>query len=536
MKGDDNMELSQTELKEIWSRSDEYYQFTFDEYKSFGSRLKKWRELNNVSQTDMAEAIYEYRWYLGLEDDSVDEVVEGLDASVKDEARIINSVINRRKQEKYEQLKDRRISSIMRTYHQWEAKETESFSADTPFSMNNLYILKQLLQCDYEFLFCEINTPHKHTEALSKLTGLNLSTVEKLSSYDKSYRNEDESSISACYAHGILTALDRLISDDDLMTYISWYLTNSDTDTEDSTITVVKPVAGIPTEDAYMDGVDEVLHADTLNMVYKFTITSKLCQLRDRLHNNTSTATESSTPYVSEVILANDSDSFGDRLKKWREYNKYTQTEVRDLILAYYNEHDMSHASEAAILRTYQNWESKRDSSKDTRLSMADLKMLKEIMNCDYDYLFGDINSVKAPELSLYHNLGLSSENIEKLEAFSTWCREDKRAGVPDYAGHILDAIDLIVTDNDLLSNLAYFLSDMPYYTNMNDSSILKPIKIYGINIPSQDALIKKLYPENKELRNIFLPAVCESFDKLRKRNLFNNQPLIDHENKEFPV
>ena len=84
MKGDDNMELSQTELKEIWSRSDEYYQFTFDEYKSFGSRLRKWRELNNISQTDMAEAIYDYRWCLGLEDDAVDEVVEGIDASTKD--------------------------------------------------------------------------------------------------------------------------------------------------------------------------------------------------------------------------------------------------------------------------------------------------------------------------------------------------------------------------------------------------------------------------------------------------------------------
>ena len=534
------MELSQSELKEIWSRSDEYFQFRFDEFKSFGSRLKKWRELNDISQTEMAEAIYAYRYDFGFENDPImDDVIEGFDGPLENKPFDFDIKTKRKKK------KDRRVSSIMRTYHQWEAKVSDSFSTLASFSMSNIYILKQLLHCDYEFLFCEIDTPHKHTDALSELTGLNISTIEKLLSYDKTYQSEDDSSISACYAHGILTALDRLISDDDLMTYISWFLTNIDTDTDESTVTVIKPVAGIPTEDAYIDGVEVILDSDTLNLVYKFTITSKLCQLRDRLHNSVRTSGKAKIPYVSEIILTDSSDTFGDRLKKLREYNKYTQTEVRDLIMAYYIEHQMHPAPscekvksslEAAILRTYQNWESKRDSSKDARISMGNLKMLKDIMNCDYDYLFGDIYSVKAPELSLYHYLGLSSKNIEKLETYSKWWMEEKLADVPDYAGHILDTIDLIVTDNDLLSNLAYFLSDMPFYANMSGSSILKPIKFYGLSDPSNDAYFSKLYPENKELRNIFLPAVCESLDKLRKRNIFNHQPLIDHENIEYPV
>ena len=35
------MEFDQEELKEIWARSDEYFQFTYAEYTTFGARLKK---------------------------------------------------------------------------------------------------------------------------------------------------------------------------------------------------------------------------------------------------------------------------------------------------------------------------------------------------------------------------------------------------------------------------------------------------------------------------------------------------------------
>ena len=69
------MEFDQEELKEIWARSDEYFQFTYAEYTTFGARLKKWRELNDISQMEMAEAIYYYRKCLGLEDDDISEEV-----------------------------------------------------------------------------------------------------------------------------------------------------------------------------------------------------------------------------------------------------------------------------------------------------------------------------------------------------------------------------------------------------------------------------------------------------------------------------
>ena len=65
------MDFEQNELKEIWARSDEYFQFRYEEYRTFGGRLKKWRELNDISQMEMAEAIYSYRKLLGLEDDDI---------------------------------------------------------------------------------------------------------------------------------------------------------------------------------------------------------------------------------------------------------------------------------------------------------------------------------------------------------------------------------------------------------------------------------------------------------------------------------
>lgn len=539
MKGVTYMKFTQSELKEIWARSDEYFRFTYEEYNNFAARLKQWRALNDVTQTDMAEAIYEYRKLLGLEDDDISNVKWTDTYTGAPEFKPIDYEVTEKRKKKREQ----RINSIMRTYHQWENKETDSFSSNTPFSMNNLFILKQLLQCDYEFLFCEIDTPHKKSRKLSELTGLNLSTVEKLSSYDKSYKNDDNSSISAYYAHGILTALDKLISDDNLMMYLSYYLTNLNDDTSEDYLTVVTPVAGIPTEDAYMDGRDFTLNADAIDFVYMMTISNKLSQLREKYHE--SSTVKRNIPYVDEIILAEESDSFGERLKKWREYKRFTQTEVRDMIYNYYIDNKLRNKPSSdkekkllnnAILRTYQNWESKKDLKKDTRLSMSDLKMLKDITGCDYEYLFGEINSMTAPELSIYHSLGLSPENIEKLEAYATIYMPDEAPDIPKYANHILTAIDLIVTDNDLLSNLAYFLSDLEYDVNFNHSNILKPIKIYGLNIPFEDAYIHDLFPKNKELRNVFLPAIFTSLTKLRERNIYNNQLIIDQTNKEYPT
>ena len=535
------MDLSQKELKEIWARTDEYFQFRYEEYSTFGARLKKWRELNDISQTEMAEAIYNYRKYLGLEDDDVTKEVLKEEYVGDEKYMPIDFEIEAKRKQK----KERRIMSLMRTYSKWESKETDTFSADTPFSMTHLRILKQILECDYEFLFCEINTPHKHTDKIAEQTGLNTSTVEKLLSYDKSYMLDGEETISASYAHGIITALDKLLSDDDLMAYLSWYLTNIDTSVEEdededddfsmSSISINRPVAGVPTEDAYMDGTVDVLGADDIHLVYMITIANKLSRLRDR-KNAEKTFYPSDIPSFDRIVLAGDGDSFGDRLRKWREYNHYTQEYVAELIYNYRKDNNLQKTAKGtpympekeSVLRTYQNWETKTNDDKDTRISMTDLFILKTIMGCDYEYLFGEINTMNAPAHTIYQSIGLSHENIDKLELYAKSLQE-KVDGVPAFASNILSTIDLIVSDNDLLSNLAYYLSDMPFDPNMRLCSILKPVHRL-VPFPPHDAYADYLFPEDNEMRNVFFPAMFSSLFELRKRNLYNHQPIIEHE------
>lgn len=537
------MRLENEKLKEILARSDEYFQFKYEEYKTFGARLKKWRELNNISQLEMAEAIYAYRKNLGLEDDDISKEI--LKENYSD-----NKPIDYEVEAKRCQKKERRIMSLMQIYRKWESKETDSFFTDTIFSMTHLRILKKILECDYDFLFCEIDTPHKRTKEISDRTSLNISTVEKLYSYDKSYMQDGEQTDSALYAHNIVTALDKMISDDDLMTYISWYLTNlgsSDTNFFDedpenayTTITINKPVIGVPTEDAYLDGDAEVLGTNDIHLIYLITIANKLSKLRTTPKKD-SFYYPADIPSFNNIVLAEKSDSFGKRLRKLREYNHYTQSKMAELILAYREEHNLKKIVKGisfipeknSILRTYQNWESKSSKEKDIRLSMTDLFILKTILKCDYEYLFGEINTIKVPKHNLYHEIGLSPENIEKLETYAKSSQEDV-PGVPAYASKILSTIDLIVSDNNLLSNLAYYLSDMPFYTNMNHCSILKPVKTYDLPDPAQNAYSEYLFPDENEMRNIFFPALFTSFMALRERNRYNNMPLIDHTNKEF--
>lgn len=530
------MDLLPNELKEIWTRTDEYFQFRYEQYSTFGARLKKWRELNDVSQIEMAEAIYNYRKYMGLENDDISDEVLKSEYEGNERYKLANTetVIKR------EQKKERRITSLMRTYHKWESNETDAVLADTPFSMAHLRILKKILECDYEFLFCEINTPHKHTDEMAEQTGLKTSTIEKLFSYDKSYMQDKEPTSSAFYAHGIITALDKLISDDDLMTYLSWYLTNTDTsadefDEEDEeqsdTITIVRPVAGIATEDAYMDGTVNVLDSDAVHQVYMITIAAKLARLREK-----KTAEKpfypSDLPSFNRIVLANEDDSFGERLRKWREYKHYTQDKVAELIFNFRKDHNLQKTvngkpylpEKGSIIRTYQNWEKKSNADNDPRISMTDLFILKSIIGCDYEYLFGEINTLNTPEHTIYQSIGLSHENIDKLKLYAKSLQE-KVEGVPAYASNILSTIDLIVSDNDLLSNLAFYLSEMPFYPNMRLCSILKPRKAMGIPFPPHDAYANYLFPEDSELRNVFLPAMFSNLLKLRKRKLYNHQP-----------
>ena len=46
-------------------------------------------------------------------------------------------------------------------------------------------------------------------------------------------------------------------------------------------------------------------------------------------------------PSFTQVFLAKENDSFGERLRKWREYKHYTQDTVANLIYSYRRENNL---------------------------------------------------------------------------------------------------------------------------------------------------------------------------------------------------
>lgn len=539
------MELTKKDIKEVFSRTDPYYSFRYNDFQTISSRLKKWRELNHVSQKEMATFLYNHRKFMGFEDDWLSEdekkeLVDTTDFSCPDhEIHLLR-----------ERKKERRITTLMRAYHTWESQETNSFSVDTSFSLVNLRILKKILNCDYQFLFCEIDTPHRMTDNIANETGLSVSTVEKLLSLDKSYLLNAKDTVASRYAYNILTALNLIIADDDLMAYLSYYLSYywipEDTDFSGSpthfqpystsSITVKRPITGIPTENAHWESEKYNMLSEELHTVFTLTLAGKLSRIQNNRPDNqkilpTGNASCNLTP------IAEDGDLFATRLRKLRAYKQVSQRTVATYIYNYRKDHDLKKTNkgtpylpeESSVLRTYQNWET-ITSPKETRLSLTDLYILKKYFGCDYEYLLGEINTLIIPDQTLYASLGLSEENLCKLRNYTKLYKEQppKTSAIPVYAGNILSAIDLIVSDDELLSYLAYYLSDADYYVQMSGCDILKPEPIIGQPDPLMEAYSKNLFPENTDMRNVFLPEILKHFRLLQKRNTNNKQPIIN--------
>lgn len=473
------MELSEVELKELWARSDEYFQFSFEEYKSFGSRLKKWRELNNLTQRDVAYSIYKAKEALQLPLSTTD--------------------------------------SLVKMYGKWESKGT---GFDTVFSIDNLKILKNLLNVDYDFLFCECDTPHRTTKGIAKQVGLSIKSIEKLSSLNKHFCGEDTSSV-ASYSYALLSSLDAILSDDDLLCYLSYFLTHvfceeESEDEEYNTISILKPVNGSSDEDSILDGETFEIDFQTQLSIFTVTIAAKLCNLRDKM-----AISSTNVPTKSEKCTAQShiNNTFGERLKSWRKLKNLTQNDVTELIIDYKENNSFPVIDKKSILRTYQNWEGKTDDKKEVRISLQDIKMLKCVFGCSYSYLFGEDNNYRDFSPSIPEVLGLSKKSIEKLSCYTSSLYSHNEL-VPAFASQVLSAIDLILSDNELLSDLTYFLSDLPYYPRLNFSTVLKPID-FVVNSPSDIAYSNLLF-KNREFRNVFLPNICKHLILL-KEQYYNN-------------
>lgn len=505
-------------INDVWRKTDAYYAENFSSKDSISERLNKWRKINKLSLAQTAEVLFYYRLEHGFEKIPKDEADDDIILQ-KLESMNPYEVMNQleaRRREREEKFVQTRTQNLLHVYANWESINPSGLA------LGSLFCLKNIMRCDYDFLLCESNVPHKASSELKTLLGLNYSSIVKLSTLTKSFQTEHNESHTAVYEYAILSALDLLLSNNELMTYLSYFLTNSEVNKE-AMITVEKPILNILSSDNIYYSEEETFNYDELSSAYLLTITSLLIGLEKSNILGEQPLHHLDTSMQINGIVADDTDTIGARIKKARLANKSTQMAIVNAIAEYYHTTQNYNIDKNNYLRTYQNWEHKGDTMT-SRFGFDDLKALKYALGCDYEYLFGEINTLKKPSQTPSELLGLSNTVINMLKK----CASENEANDSSYltpANRVLTTIDLLLTDADLLLNLGLYLTDLPLLKTSDietESTVLKPVKIFGWPLPN-DVYYDNLFPGNS-FKNILLPSICQSLLKLRDSYLTSLQ------------
>lgn len=491
------MKKNVLEQLNIWNRSSECYVPFCRNCSTLGERLKEWRNRSNITLKEFAEAILRIREDMGI--------AQPLQINYKSlKPTDFGSKL-------YDDARMKRITNISKNCSVWE--KIDFPKNDCIISLNSLKVLKKLIRCDYEFLTCEINTLHRGTDYIAILTGLDTASAEKLITCYKELDLYDSDSVQNSYTYAVLQCLDQIISDKQLLTYLSYYMTYNHTESVENSIK-------IQTDRSNGDNPNNlnkeiIIDIESLKTVGKLTISNLLCKLQR--NKKAQSKMPETNAIVNGTEIAYSDDSFGTRIKKWRLFSRLTQPKVAEKMAEYLINNNLYQRPETEdarislqnnLLRSYQNWEAKKDSKQDIRMSLTDICMLKSIMGCDYEYLFGDINTLKRPSQNPLSCLGLSEKSIKQLESLASKEIElfvsNTRFDDTALASRILETIDQIVMDNNLLFYLTYFLTDLECSIN-----IVLPDVAEGYG--------KVLY-EDDQRRNLFLPLILDRISVLHTK------------------
>jgi len=471
-------DFSNKELHEIWDIEDKYFQFNYGEYNTLGARLKKWRELAGYTQREIAEYLYESYEELGKETAKLD--------------------------------------SIQRKYLSWESNNQDINNVS--LTMTDFFLLRRLIGCDYEFLFCEINTLHKNTNVLSELTGLNTTSIETLLSFED-FKLYDSDSDLAMYAITKQLIFSLIATDEKLLLYLSNFLTNVSEDNENERVQIA-----IPQRRKYeLDINSKELKNDDLMDVHLFTIVNLLGRLKESLSEQEITFAEKDV--ITEDTLCPANSPLGVRLKAWRDLRGVTQRETSEKLCDAAKEILNENPSFESIMRTYQNWEGRKTAEKDVRIHIGDLKLLKHVMECDYAYLFGNIDCLYIPFSDPQTFTGLTNEAIDSIKKYSHPGEKD-----PSYYSNYIKTLDMIIGDEELLTELAYYLIGAPQAIDYGDNDLLKPTALAAELIPFP--LIKDYYANlytNSDESNILLPLICKRLLLHRNETKRINDIIYQH-------
>ena len=385
-----------------------------------GQKLKEYRKNNKLSCMDMANKISEKRQQLGLS----------------------NSM----------------NTSFMRTYNNWEKNNMPG-----TISIINLKILRDIMGCSYEYLIEDIQTFYPNNLNIKNKCFLSDNSINKLMNinHEMVYSNDEQIRLlreEMIYTLNIIILGIKKYNFFDIYDYNMWIKTSLCQSSEKPSL--LFPLYGDSTnEDRILDGEEKevdgtnVLNIFLYNNIYK--IFENRNKFREEINANRSGIT----------VSAEDKDySFGNRLKNFRRRNNLSQKEMAEKIAEYRKEHNINSVSTDSILRSYQNWENNKN--KEMRITIEDLKMLKEIMNCKYEYLL---------ENRMYHcdmtdileeKLGILSSRLDKTDL------------------HQLTFIFNIILDDELFSYFTFLLSDkldFYYRDNIKNNELKRWALIYLI-------------------------------------------------------
>lgn len=431
---------------------------------SFGTRIKKWRKQKGYKVNQVAKHVFEERCGFGLESFESEEVqttdLSDIDASVKaGEAK--------------------RFNSFLRTYSLWEKMDIEYLSR---FSLGNIIILKNMMQCDYEYLFSESLYPHVLTEKYLKETALSVGALETiftiLDNVNDVHYSDDVRKLYLL----ILKVLDMIIADKTLLAYLCFYITNQDESF------LQKSVLSYPTLSKENEEKTHILSHDEMDHVYLMTLGMLLASLPQIKSQ------ELDLPNANCTVDYN--GSLSAKIKLWRKDHGCTQKELC------YRLNDLGDLD--STLRRLQRWESMRDIRiVDTYVCLSDLVSLRKALGCDYAFLLCESDD--------YHNS--MESDIEKY--------------MPHLYSNYTDyytLIELLLENPPLLMLIAYYvLVDAPLFTDAFVSGSLRPLAFDGLNIkiPQRYA---EVFSTSSTQRNTLLPIIMKEMQQLRAKYIKDHQ------------
>lgn len=414
-----------------------------------GKKLKEYRQNNKLSCMDMADKISEKRRQMGLS------------TSIS--------------------------TSFMRTYSNWEKDNMPG-----TVSIVNLKILRDIMGCSYEYLLEDIDTFYPNAisienkyfisdDCFNKLMNINHEMIYSDDEYIRLLREE------MIYTLNIIILGMKKYNIFGICDYDTWCKTSFSQSSQKASLLL--PLYGdftnVDGEEVETDSVN-VLNVFLYNNIYKiFTNRNKFRGEIEEYRSGT-------------LLSANDENySFGNRLKEFRRRNNLSQKEIAEKIEEYRKKHNINSVSIDSILRSYQNWENNKNA--EMRISIEDLKMLKEIMNCKYEYLLESrISSCDITD-SLEEKIGVLSSRLENIDLLQ------------------LTFIFNIAFDDELFSYFTFLLSDkLDFYYRDNNLSQYS----YDMNRNIEEnevkrcALIHLIANKLKKVHNISFTNMVNCYNK----------------------